>query len=77
MLAFIDAHRDEYGVESICKQLPIAPSTYYEHKARQADPARVPARQQRDEQLRPIIRRVWEENFSRLRGTQGMAAAQP
>ena len=34
MLAFIDAHRDQYGVESICKLLPIAPSTYYEHKAR-------------------------------------------
>ncbi len=63
MLAFIDAHRDEYGVESICKHLPIAPSTYYEHKARQDDPARVPARQQRDEQLVPSIRRVWEENF--------------
>jgi putative transposase len=29
-MAFIDAHRDEHGVESICAQLPIAPSTYYE-----------------------------------------------
>jgi hypothetical protein len=38
MVAFIDAHRDDYGVESICRQLPIAPSTYYEHKAREADP---------------------------------------
>jgi putative transposase len=28
MIAFIDAQRDEYGVESICAQLPIAPSTY-------------------------------------------------
>jgi transposase InsO family protein len=63
MLAFIDAHRDDYGVESICKHLPIAPSTYYEHKARKADPSRVPARLQRDEQLAPSIRRVWEENF--------------
>jgi hypothetical protein len=69
MLAFIDAHRDEYGVESICKQLPIAPSTYYEHKARQADPGRVPVRHQRDEQLVPVIRRVWEENF-RAYGTR-------
>src|ERR1700744_5090000 len=63
MLAFIDAHREEFGVESICKHLPIAPSTYYEHKARQTDPSRVPARHQRDEQLAPSIRRVWEENF--------------
>ena len=39
MMSFIDAHRDEYGVESICAQLPIAPSTYYEWQAREADPA--------------------------------------
>jgi HTH-like domain len=63
MLAFIDAHRDQYGVESICKLLPIAPSTYYEHKARQSDPRRIPKRVQRDAELRGSIRRVWEENF--------------
>jgi putative transposase len=63
MLAFIDAHREQYGVESICKQLPIAPSTYYEHKARQSDPTRLPARVQRDAELSDSIRRVWEENF--------------
>ena len=63
MLAFIDAHRDQYGVESICKLLPIAPSTYYEHKARQIDPTRLPRRLQRDVELRGSIRRVWEENF--------------
>jgi putative transposase len=63
MLAFIDAHRDQYGVESICKLLPIAPSTYYEHKARQSNPARISKRVQRDAELRGSIRRVWEENF--------------
>ena len=63
MIAFIDAHRDEYGVESICKQLPIAPSTYYEHKSRQIDPSRLPTRVQRDAELSGSIRRVWEENF--------------
>src|SRR6201992_367143 len=63
MLAFIDAHRDQYGVESICKHLPIAPSRYYEHKARQRDPRRIPARHQRDIELRGSIRRVWQENF--------------
>jgi hypothetical protein len=52
MLAFIDAHRDQYGVEPICKQLPIAPSTYYEHKMRQSDPSRIPKRVQRDAELR-------------------------
>jgi len=63
MLAFIDAHRAEYGVESICKQLPIAPSTYYEHKSRQANPSRLPPRVQRDAELSGSIRRVWDENF--------------
>jgi hypothetical protein len=63
MVAFIDAHRECYGVEPICKQLPIAPSTYYEHKAREADPERLPPRVRRDEALKPEIRRVWDEHF--------------
>ena len=40
MIAFIDDHRGAYGVEPICKVLPIAPSTYHAHAARRADPAR-------------------------------------
>jgi len=63
MVRFIDENRDDYGVEPICAQVPIAPSTYYEHKAREADPARLPARAQRDARLTGEIRRVWEENF--------------
>jgi len=63
MVAFIDAQRGEYGVEPICAELPIAPSTYYEHKARQGDPGRLPARVQRDTTLKEEIGRVWEENF--------------
>jgi len=63
MVSFIDAHRAFYGVESICAQLPIAPSLYYEHKAREAEPARSPPRLQRDGVLVPEIRRVYEENF--------------
>ena len=59
MMSFIDAHRGEYGVESICAVLPIAPSTYYEHKARELDPARAPARVRRDSELKVDIRRVW------------------
>jgi transposase InsO family protein len=62
MVEFIDARRAEHGVESICKELPIAPSTYFESKARQADPSRLPARAQRDAALRPEIHRVWAEN---------------
>ena len=40
MVAFIDDHREAYGVEPICSVLPIAPSTYYKQKARAADPRR-------------------------------------
>ena len=44
MVAFIDEHRAEHGVEPICKQLPIAPSTYFDHRAKQAYPAKLSAR---------------------------------
>lgn len=63
MVQYIDDHRSRFGVEPICKQLQIAPSTYYEQKARQADPSRLPARAQRDIELRVEIHRVWHENF--------------
>ena len=63
MIAFIDAHREVYGVEPICRVLPIAPSTYHAHAARRADPGRLPARARRDAALKVAIRRVFEENF--------------
>ena len=62
MTGFIDEHRGVYGVEPICRVLPIAPSTYYLHAARRDDPAKRPARAQRDAALRPQVRRVWDEN---------------
>jgi putative transposase len=62
-VAFIDAHRATYGVEPICAQLPIAPSLYYTHKAREKDPDRCPPRLQRDRELSKEIRRVYDENF--------------
>jgi len=62
MVAFIDDHRGDYGVEPICQVLPIAPSTYYAHKAKQADPSLRSPRAQRDEWLKEEIRRVWKEN---------------
>ncbi len=62
MVSFIDDHRGFYGVEPICTVLPIAPSTYYEQKARLADPSRVPARVRRDAVLCQEIGRVWRAN---------------
>jgi len=63
MKAFIDAHREVYGVEPICRVLPIAPSTYHEHAARRRDPGRLPPRARRDARLSVEIRRVFNENF--------------
>jgi len=63
MVSFIDAHRAAYGIESICAQLPIAPSQYYEHKAREAQPERLPPRLRRDRGLVQEIGRVYEANF--------------
>lgn len=63
MKAFIDDHRHVYGVEPICKVLPIAPSTYHNHDARRRDPARLPARAKRDAVLGEEIKRVFNANF--------------
>jgi len=63
MVSFIDKNRPAYGIEPICTVIPIAPSTYYEQKARQADPGRLPLRTKRDAILRDHIQRVWESNF--------------
>jgi transposase InsO family protein len=63
MVRYIDEHKDRFGVEPICAVLPIAPSTYYEQKARERDPDRRPVRLVRDEELKPEIQRVFDENF--------------
>src|SRR5262244_1820742 len=83
MVAFIDQHRAEYGVEPICEQLPIAPATYYEQKAREAQPEREPPRLRRDAEISGEIRRVYDDNFQvygarkvwRQLGRDGIAVA--
>ena len=83
MIAFIDDHREVYGVEPICRVLPIAPSTYHAHVAQRADPSRVSARSVRDAQTCAAIRRVHEANFGvygarkvwRQLGREGIAVA--
>jgi putative transposase len=56
MTSFIDEHREGHGVEPICTILPIAPSTYYEQKARQADPSRLPERVRREGMSRELLK---------------------
>jgi putative transposase len=58
MTAFIDRHKDAFGVEPICRLLPIAPSTYYAVKSRPPS-----ARALADAQLMPQILRVWRDNY--------------
>ena len=48
---------------ALCAQVPIAPSTYYEHKAREGEPERAPSRVRRDGWLCGSIRRVYDEHF--------------
>jgi len=58
MIAYIEANKDRYGVEPICRHLPIAPSTYY------AAATKPPStRALRDDELKPEIRRVHAANF--------------
>jgi putative transposase len=59
MIAYIDAHRDRFGVEPICSALQCAPSTYWSAKRRPRC-----ARAIRDEQLCREIARVHAENFA-------------
>jgi putative transposase len=83
MIGFIDDHRSAYGVEPICKVLPIAPSTYRAHVAQRLDPAKLSARARRDLTLKPEIARVFAENFEvygvrkvwRQLGREGMSVA--
>lgn len=63
MVAYIDDNKVNYGVESICEVLPIAPSTYYNHKAKQRQPEKRSSRAKRDDVLTVDIQRIWEENF--------------
>ena len=63
MIAFIDDHRGGYGVEPICKVLPVAPSTYRAHAAKRADRAKLSARAKQDAIRKIKIRRVFAENF--------------
>jgi transposase InsO family protein len=55
---FIDDHKHRFGVEPICQQLQIAPSTYYAARAREPS-----VRALRDDELRVEIRRVWDANY--------------
>ena len=59
IVAFVDEHRDEFGVEFICRHLQVAPSTCYAAKRRVVEPS---ARARRDALLLPILLGLWIAN---------------
>jgi transposase InsO family protein len=83
MIAFVDDHRGEYGVEPICRVLRVAPSVYHAHVARRADPAEACSRVRQDLALMAQTRRVHDANFGvygarkvwRQLGREGIAVA--
>src|SRR5215203_2654239 len=83
MIAFIDDHREVYGVEPICRMLRIAPSSYHARVAQRADPAKASPRARQDQMLMEQIQRVHVANFGvygarkvwRQLGREGIAVA--
>lgn len=63
-MAFIDKHRDMYGVEPCCKALPVIPSTYRLHAVRRRDPSLRPDRARLDLVLMEERERVFRANYS-------------
>lgn len=68
MVRYITEHRERFGVEPICAVLPIAPSTYFRSRAQQQDAGTRSARAKREDELRVLIRRVYEESFGGVYG---------
>ncbi len=58
MVKFITDNRERWGVTPICRVLQFAPATYYAASSRPPS-----AREIRDQELKPQIQRVWEQNF--------------
>ena len=59
IVGFIDEHREELGVEPICRALQVAPSTYYAAKKREVAPS---ARALRDAVMTQILLTLWIAN---------------
>ena len=68
-MSFIDSHREELGIEPICRELAIAPSSYDEHATRLAEPGKRSARARRDDKIKEQIKRVHDDS-SGLYGTR-------
>jgi len=61
----MDSRRDRWGVEPICRALQFAPATYYARRSRPES-----ARRQRDEVLKPEIKRVYDASLDGVYGAK-------
>ena len=65
MVDFIHNNKDRYGVEAICRILPIAPSTYYRTLDLTDNPEHRAKRDLHDEYHAEQIKRIWKESSGR------------
>ena len=65
MINFIDDEKKKYGALSICRILPIAPSTYYRIKDEQENPEKQSRRKQSDKHLMAQIKQIWQASGCR------------
>ncbi len=65
MIHFIDDNKHLYGVELICRVLPIAPSTYYRAQALSDNPHKRSLRSQHDAYYIGEIKRIWRDSKCR------------
>lgn len=65
MVKFIDDEKHNHGVESICRILPIASSTYYRIKDEQNNPEKQSHRKQSDKHLMEQIKQIWQDSGCR------------
>lgn len=65
MITFIADHRDEFGVEPICRVLPIAPSSFYARTAIWRDPAKAPHRARQDQRDSAAIAKAYDDSGRR------------
>ena len=63
MMPFIEEHWREQGVEPICREWGIAPSTYYRHKAEERNPELQSRRKKEDAVLKELIWDIWDKNY--------------
>ena len=75
MIAFIEMHREVFGVEPICRVLQIAPATFHRHAATARNPELASDRARQDAVDLEKIKSGPRQEPGALRCPQGLASA--